>query len=137
MSRALSIQYYSLVLSCTVVNSANSANLIDRAIPGKPDVVIRPPALTGLPKPTSIYPNHPHCVNSLIIGNLGKLEILLIAFDDGDVYSYYTKDIEAEVQSRKTDRNLSTLAEIKPFFRESVNDSAWGISAISILWRFI
>lgn len=101
---------------------------LNQAIPGKPDLVIRPPPITGLPKRRSIFPDHPHCINSFIVGELGILEIIVFAFDDGDVYAFYTKDIEAAVQIREIDPSLSALAEIKPLLRENLDDSAWGLA---------
>jgi hypothetical protein len=58
----------------------------------------------------------------MIIANLGTLEILLLACDDGDVLAYYTHIIEAAIESERTRR------EIKPFFHENVGISAWGLA---------
>lgn len=101
-----------------------------QAIPGRPDAIIRPPAVI---RPSalssqkfSMLPSKPHCINSMIVGNLGVLEILLMAFDDGDVYAYYTKDIESRVRRRETDSSLSQLVELRPLLKKNLEASAWG-----------
>ena len=35
-------------------------------------------------------PGKPHCVNNMIVGNLGSKEVLLLCCDDGDVMAFYT-----------------------------------------------
>lgn len=101
---------------------------LDHSVPGKPDLVIRPPSLTGRAKPRSIFPDHPHCVNSMIVGDLGSLEILLVAFDDGDVYAYFTQGLEAEMRRRELRQNPSQLIQPRPLFSENLGDSAWGLA---------
>lgn len=66
-----------------------------------------------------------HQVNHLIIGLLGDLEILLMAYDDGDVISYYTKQIEDTVGDSQTPVQKHYLS---PFFHENVGRSAWGLA---------
>jgi hypothetical protein len=48
-----------------------------------------------------INPSHGHCVNHLIIGNLGDDEIVLVSCDDGDVLAYYTNVINEAVERIK------------------------------------
>lgn len=91
-------------------------------------MVIRPPSLTGVPKTHSIYPDHPHCINNMLTAYLGNQEILLMGFDDGDVYAYYTCHVQACLQKRERDPNLPQLTDIKPLFKQNFADSVWGLA---------
>jgi len=51
-------------------------------------------------------------VNNMIISDLGSHEILLMAFDDGDVIAYYTHAIIAAIESRND--TGSEVGIIKP-----------------------
>jgi hypothetical protein len=42
----------------------------------------------------------PHCINNIMVGNLGTHEILLMCCDDGDVLAYYTRTISSLVQCK-------------------------------------
>jgi hypothetical protein len=67
---------------------------------------------------------HGHNVNHIIVGNLGVLEIVLMACDDGDVIAYYTHTIQAAIKSPGNQ-------PIRPFFHENVGISAWGLAVHS------
>lgn len=81
----------------------------------------------------------PHTINHVLTGFLGKEEVLVACFDDGDVIAYYVKDI-ADYISSTTDllptkpanrkRNHMAGCEIPPrlFFHENVGNSAWGLA---------
>lgn len=69
-----------------------------------------------------------HNINHLIIGNLGKKEIVLCACDDGDVLAYYTERVDYSIQFSKFPPPNYTNLKIKPFFHENVGDSAWGLA---------
>lgn len=44
-----------------------------------------------------------HTINHVLVGNLGILEIVLVAFDDGDVVAYYTNVIDQVVEDSTLD----------------------------------
>ncbi|KAK3947726.1 hypothetical protein QBC32DRAFT_223558, partial [Pseudoneurospora amorphoporcata] len=74
-----------------------------------------------------------HQINHLMIGNLGHLEVLFFAFDDGDVGAYYTHTIAHYILSASRQREVEgrlppTSVEPKEFFHENVGDSAWGLA---------
>lgn len=69
--------------------------------------------------------NDAHQVNHMIIGLLGEAEILLMAYDDGDVIGYYTKQIEDTVGDSYSPVKSHDLV---PFFHENVGCSAWGLA---------
>ncbi|KAH8910667.1 hypothetical protein BR93DRAFT_974767 [Coniochaeta sp. PMI_546] len=71
----------------------------------------------------------PHQMNYITVGDLGDLEILLLAFDDGDIVAYYTHLIVNAVEERGIPRgwNAARVAP-KPFFHENVGASAWGLA---------
>ncbi|KAL2165514.1 hypothetical protein VTH06DRAFT_814 [Thermothelomyces fergusii] len=76
----------------------------------------------------------PHQINHIIVGNLGDLEIVLMAYDDGDVVAYYTHAIVRSVkvsngQARSQGASSSRQGTPpKPFFHENVGKSAWGLA---------
>ncbi|KAI0120286.1 hypothetical protein F4776DRAFT_246630 [Hypoxylon sp. NC0597] len=101
---------------------------VSNALPAEPDLILRPPASTmSLSVVGYLDPNFPHQVNHLVVGEFGNEEILLLAYDDGDVIGYYTRHIENELRRRERDgRNNKTTPE--PFFHENVGKSAWGLA---------
>ncbi|KAK3905188.1 hypothetical protein C8A05DRAFT_12985 [Staphylotrichum tortipilum] len=76
----------------------------------------------------------PHQINHIIVGNLGDLEILLFAYDDGDVAAYYTHSVARCIRVQSDPVRASTGSPIrqavhpKPFFHENVGKSAWGLA---------
>lgn len=64
-------------------------------------------------------------MNHLIMSDLGDEEVLLVAYDDGDVLGYYNTHIDKAISSvtDKLDRGI-----VKPFFHENVGRSAWGLA---------
>ncbi|RFU28773.1 hypothetical protein B7463_g7561, partial [Scytalidium lignicola] len=107
---------------------------VRQTLPSRPDLILRlPRSHQGLHTTGYIDPFHPHCVNQLMIGNLGDFEILLLCCDDGDVLAYYTRSIAAEIQD--TEKARATLprqkimvSRVEPFFHENVGISAWGLA---------
>ena len=67
---------------------------LKQTLPAKPDLILDIPR-TNKARFIGGYIDlmKPHCVNNIIIGNLGSLEVLLLACDDGDVLAYYTHAI--------------------------------------------
>ncbi|SPQ17860.1 6d3c751f-4505-4dd6-ac4f-3af93eb9be9c [Thermothielavioides terrestris] len=81
----------------------------------------------------AIDPRFPHQVNHIIVGNLGLLEIVLLAYDDGDVIAYYTHAIVRCIRANADDvrrggARTRQPAHPKPFFHENVGKSAWGMA---------
>ena len=74
--------------------------------------------------------NIPHCINHLIVGDLGNEEILLCACDDGDVIGYTTRSIHCDMERRGSE-GLSTTSltpAMRPFIFHNVGASAWGLA---------
>ncbi|EXJ62477.1 hypothetical protein A1O7_02914 [Cladophialophora yegresii CBS 114405] len=95
-----------------------------------PALVI-PPALANPTARGYIDPRVPHAVNHLIVGDLGKEEILLIATDSGNVTAYYTKMIDDAIRKdpyRFSTDGRSDYIGLRPFFTHWVDESAWGLS---------
>ncbi|KOS16689.1 hypothetical protein ESCO_004860 [Escovopsis weberi] len=79
---------------------------------------------------------NPHTINHLITGMLGGEEIVVAAFDDGDVVAYLVRDVVDYVfgnSSRPmciTSRHKKARVRSPPkaFFHENVGRSAWGLA---------
>ncbi|KAL7628689.1 hypothetical protein AAE478_000204 [Parahypoxylon ruwenzoriense] len=101
---------------------------ITNALPAEPDLILKPPASEmSIDVGGYLDDTFPHQINHLIVGELGNEEILLLAYDDGDVIGYYTRHIENELFRRESDgRNSGAILE--PFFHENVGKSAWGLA---------
>jgi hypothetical protein len=73
-----------------------------------------------------------HMMNHITVGDLGSLEILLLAYDDGDVIGYFTHLIAHAIATRKGHVSLAAggtkSSPIKPFFHDNVGLSAWGLA---------
>lgn len=73
-----------------------------------------------------------HMMNHITVGDLGSLEILLLAYDDGDVVGYFTHLIGHAIATRKGSVSQATggtrSSHIKPFFHDNVGLSAWGLA---------
>ncbi|OIW35380.1 hypothetical protein CONLIGDRAFT_566950, partial [Coniochaeta ligniaria NRRL 30616] len=71
----------------------------------------------------------PHQMNYITVGDLGDMEILLLAFDDGDVVAYYTRLIRNAIEDRSSSRGRNAARVVpRPFFHENVGASAWGLA---------
>ncbi|KAK2040495.1 hypothetical protein LZ31DRAFT_557760 [Colletotrichum somersetense] len=68
-----------------------------------------------------------HQANHIAVGFLGREEVLVSVYDDGSVFAYYTRHI-AQYIERASSGCRSTNLIPKPFFRENVGISAWGIA---------
>ena len=101
---------------------------VTNALPPHPDLVLKPqPSDMSADVGGTIDREFPHQVNHLIVGDLGIKEILLLAFDDGDVIAYYTAQIEEALVQRETKEGRPSNP-IEPFFHENVQRSAWGLA---------
>ncbi|KAI1758601.1 hypothetical protein GGR53DRAFT_516534 [Hypoxylon sp. FL1150] len=112
----------------TRVHISRPRSCITNALPAEPDLILEPPASDmGLRIGGYLDELFPHQVNHLVVGELGQEEILLLAFDDGDVIGYYTRHIEKELVRREMEEQ-STGSVPEPFFHENVGKSAWGLA---------
>ncbi|KAH6659979.1 hypothetical protein BKA67DRAFT_34846 [Truncatella angustata] len=102
-------------------------------LPSIPDLVLRPgPSDAAQSIGGQLDAMFPHQVNHLIIGNFGEEEILLLAYDDGDVIGYYTRAIERWVgRFERYTRSKPVVADLDTFFHENAKISAWGLAVHS------
>ena len=109
--------------------------------PKAPPEILPPPCIILNPKRTkaakafggAIDRSFPHQMNQLVVGNLGDLEVLLFAYDDGDVGAYYTHTIARAIMANTELRQGLGTPGARPvvprqFFTENVGQSAWGLA---------
>lgn len=100
-----------------------------QAIPQKPALVFTSqPSDRGLRG--YLDPRHPHAVNSLIVQHLGTEEVVAVVRDDGDVDAFLVRHVVQAIELRaEADSTIGVLAdEIRPFFQDNVESSAWGLA---------
>ena len=71
-----------------------------------------------------------HCINHLMVGDLGSQEILLFVTDSGNVEAYYTSAILEAIKrapGQYCEGSSSDVLGLRPFFSYWVRQSAWGI----------
>ncbi|KAE8372841.1 hypothetical protein BDV26DRAFT_83002 [Aspergillus bertholletiae] len=95
----------------------------------KPEMIITPvmkdPYSSG-----HISPHMPHAINNILVDDLGRDEVLLLATDSGNVCGYRVEAIFSALKraaERKEDRPFDD-SQVDPFFAESVEISAWGLA---------
>ncbi|EGS19000.1 uncharacterized protein CTHT_0056200 [Thermochaetoides thermophila DSM 1495] len=104
-------------------------------LPSSPSAILSPSAsqFASLCR-QSVFSNRPHQINHLIVGDLGNLEIVLAAYDDGDVVAYYSETIVSYIEANEAKNRSPTKARRrsipvpKPFFHDNVQSTAWGIA---------
>ncbi|KAI0523857.1 hypothetical protein F5B22DRAFT_420885 [Xylaria bambusicola] len=102
---------------------------VDHIVHTRPDLVLEPPASPeALNVGGYINPQMPHQMNHLIMGDLGNEEILLLAFDDGDVIGYYNFQIEQALLRIESGDALKESTSMKPFFHQNTGISTWGLA---------
>lgn len=80
---------------------------LKQIIPGVPELILRLPISEKAGR--GHLNDRPHCVNNMIIGNLGSKEILLFCTDDGDVTAYYTQLLAEELQRQTMESSVSSI----------------------------
>ncbi|KAL4818303.1 hypothetical protein BDW67DRAFT_157691 [Aspergillus spinulosporus] len=95
----------------------------------KPEMIITPvmkePQATGYIRPAS-----PHEINSILVDDLGREEVLLLATDSGNVCGYRVEAIHSTLKRAVDNEKARPLdgSEVDPFFIEYVGASAWGLA---------
>ncbi|KAK4153403.1 hypothetical protein C8A00DRAFT_15379 [Chaetomidium leptoderma] len=104
--------------------------------------ILPPPSLILHPRPSKLGDEcggfldqrFPHQINHIVVGNLGALEIVVLAYDDGDTIAYYTHSIVRCIRANSDQvRGPGASpgrqgAHLKPFFHENVGKTAWGLA---------
>lgn len=77
-----------------------------------------------------IDPTNPHTINTILVDELGRDEVLLLATDSGNVCGYHVESIFGAVKrcARSRQERPFDGAEVTPFFVENVGMSAWGLA---------
>lgn len=72
----------------------------------------------------------PHVMNRLIVDDLGNIELLVVACDDGDVIAYTIQSIHQTIEAIEAGESPATALErhVRPFFASNVGSSAWGLA---------
>ncbi|POR31218.1 Uncharacterized protein TPAR_08560 [Tolypocladium paradoxum] len=118
---------------------------VPRSVPRQ--TIPRHPDLRLVPEPSEVSqyiggyqdPVTPHTINHMIVGSLGRQEIVVACYDDGDVVAYYTSEVADGISGRPNPS--STIPPVqkrashgtrdsspRPFFHENVGKSAWGLA---------
>ncbi|KAJ5375561.1 Ribonucleotide reductase transcriptional regulator CRT10 [Penicillium concentricum] len=95
----------------------------------QPEMIIHP-VMKEPNAPGYIDRSRPHTINHIIVDDLGVDEVLLLATDSGNVTGYNVEAIFSAInRSAKYggDRPFDAH-EVKPFFTEHVQLSAWGLA---------
>lgn len=91
----------------------------------KPEMIITP-VMRNPQSQGYIAPLSPHAINSILVDDLGREEVLLLVTDSGNVCGYR---VEAIVSALKRDHKRPLDgSQIDPFFVEYVEASAWGLA---------
>ncbi|KAL7913130.1 hypothetical protein GGI35DRAFT_476936 [Trichoderma velutinum] len=102
-----------------------------QTIPRHPDLQIYPkPSKEALSIGGCIDPVTPHTINHIITGYLGREEVLVACYDDGDVVAYYAKEIADSISRTKRSARKTHTSRHQPrlFFHENVGHTAWGLA---------
>lgn len=105
-------------------------NIPAQALPRVPDLQLAPkPSAAGNEIGGFIDRHGPQLINHIITGFLGREEILLSCFDNGDVIAYYVKDLARRTSTdAQNTRATQAKEQPSPFFHENVGTTAWGLA---------
>lgn len=72
----------------------------------------------------------PHAINAVLVDDLGRDEVLLLATDSGNVCGYHVEAIYSAMErcAKSGYKRPFDGAEVSPFFVENVGMSAWGLA---------
>ncbi|KAI1845687.1 hypothetical protein JX266_008298 [Neoarthrinium moseri] len=112
------------------IHISRPRSCVSHSLPPTPDLVLRPrQSPAAMRVGGTIDRVFPHQVNHLIVADFGEEEILLMAYDDGDVIGYFTRHIEQEISHKEqTWPARHSTGHVRPFFHENVDISAWGLA---------
>ncbi|PHH90293.1 hypothetical protein CDD83_4061 [Cordyceps sp. RAO-2017] len=119
---------------------------VPRGIPRQ--TIPRHPDLRLVPRPSEASrdiggyqdPVNPHTINHIIVGTLGREEVVVACYDDGDVVSYLTGEIADCIASKPSPSPAAAPPVLgrslagprkklpRPFLHENVGKSAWGLA---------
>ncbi|KAF9891313.1 hypothetical protein FE257_004168 [Aspergillus nanangensis] len=77
-----------------------------------------------------ISPAVPHAINSILVDDLGREEVLLLVTDSGNVCGYRVEAIFSALKRAAENKEPHPLdgSQVDPFFVEYVGVSAWGLA---------
>ncbi|KAL1886885.1 hypothetical protein Plec18167_000820 [Paecilomyces lecythidis] len=77
-----------------------------------------------------INPDDPHAINNIVVDDLGRDEVLILATDSGNVSGYHVEAIFSAIERASLDGLQAPIdgSHIEPFFTENVYASAWGLA---------
>ncbi|CAG8386491.1 unnamed protein product [Penicillium salamii] len=95
----------------------------------QPEMIIHP-VMNQPHAPGYINPARPHTINNIIVDDLGRDEVLLIATDSGNVTGYNVEVIFSAIGRCDQFGHEKPFAgdDVKAFFIEFVGRSAWGLA---------
>ena len=104
--------------------------------PSFPDQTLEEPVIrivlstTNSRRAGDLSHRYPHAVNHLTIGDLGDMEVLACACDDGDFIVYFVSKIAKSVRDVESKKGhvKPVLCSLKPYLISNVGGSAWGIA---------
>lgn len=101
-----------------------------QTIPRRPDLQLAPkPSVAAFSIGGFLDFRRPHLINHIITGFLGKEEVVVACYDDGDVVAYYVKEVAERVFHRRgATTGASSRGPPRRFFHENVGISAWGLA---------
>ncbi|KAL2001903.1 hypothetical protein VTN02DRAFT_1027 [Thermoascus thermophilus] len=95
----------------------------------RPSMIITP----RMKKPDAegyISPDFPHAINNVLVDDLGREEVLLLATDSGNVCGYNVEAIFSALERAEENGEARPFdgSHIEAFFSEWVEASAWGLA---------
>ncbi|KAL2828198.1 hypothetical protein BDW59DRAFT_51469 [Aspergillus cavernicola] len=95
----------------------------------KPEMIINP-VMKEVHGTGYIQPDFPHEINSILVDDLGREEVLLLVTDSGNVCGYRVDAIFSALKRAAGSGKPRPLdgTEVDPFFLEYVGASAWGLA---------
>ncbi|KAL3711035.1 hypothetical protein TMatcc_004832 [Talaromyces marneffei ATCC 18224] len=101
-----------------------------RQVLGRKPVMIITPVMRVPDAEGYISRRCPHGINNILVDDLGRDEILLLATDSGNVCGYHVENVFSYIESARLRGEKDTILDprIDPFFCENVGLSAWGLA---------
>ncbi|KAK7414292.1 hypothetical protein QQX98_006809 [Neonectria punicea] len=101
-----------------------------QTIPRQPDLQLAPtPSFVARSIGGFLDIRRPHLINNIATGLLGRDEIVVACYDDGDVVAYYVKELDECISDQRgANTGASSKKPPRLFFHENVGISAWGLA---------